>query len=168
MKAIRDLRTATRKAIKAVNNRAAQRLSRGDYRTAETLVAKAREIQQFEADIDGLRARWRQVSSAGKGGKKPVTPLWQYYQPVLRALVSGGGSMSLAEIEAAVGQAMAEFLLAGDLVSGSRGKERWRVMVQRCRRPLLAEGWLEKRPGKNWRITEAGRKAAERPTKPDR
>ena len=167
-KAIRGLRGAARKAIKAVNQRAAQRLSRGDYRTAESLVAKAREIQQFETDIDALRTRWREISSGASGGKKPVTPLWQYYQPVLRAIVTAGGSMPLADIETAVGQAMSGSLLAGDVATGPRGKERWRVMVQRCRRPMTAEGWLEKRPGKNWRITEAGRKAAERPLKTDR
>ena len=84
-KAIRGLRGAARKAIKAVNQRAAQRLSRGDYRTAESLVAKAREIQQFETDIDALRTRWREISSGASGGKKPVTPLWQAQAPPRRA-----------------------------------------------------------------------------------
>jgi hypothetical protein len=161
---IRALRVAIRRSLKGVNQRAAQRMSRGDYPSAEALVAIAREIQQFDVQIADLRPRWRQIASGGGGrtGKAPTTPVWKYYQPILRAIVAAGGELPPADVEAAVGKAMAGEFQLGDTAAGPRGKERWRVMVQRSRKQLVVEGWLEKRPAKKWRITDAGRRAAER------
>jgi hypothetical protein len=168
--AIRAARAAIRRSLKGVNQRAAQRMSRGDYQAAEALVAKAREIQQFDMEIAKLRPRWRQIATGGSGctGKPPTTPVWKYYQHVLRAIAAAGGSLTLTDIEDAVGKSMIGTFQPGDIAAMPRGKERWRVMVQRSRKHLVAEGWLEKRPGKVWRITDAGRNAAERPSKPDR
>jgi hypothetical protein len=168
--AIRAVRAAIRRSLKGVNQRAAQRMSRGDYPAAEALVSKAREIQQFDVEIAELRPRWRQIVTGGsaRAGKNPTTPVWKYYQHVLRAIAAAGGSLALTDIEEAVGKSMAGTFQPGDISAGPRGKERWRVMVQRSRKHLVAEGWLEKRPAKVWRITEAGRKAAERPAKSDR
>jgi hypothetical protein len=42
----------------------------------------------------------------------------------------------------------------------AKGRERWKVMIQRSRRHLVSEGWIEKDLSKNWKITTAGRKAA--------
>jgi len=47
----------------------------------------------------------------------------------------------------------------------ARGTERWQIMVRRSRKSLAAEGWIEDRSGPVWRITDAGRRAAEKPTK---
>jgi hypothetical protein len=50
----------------------------------------------------------------------------------------------------------------GDRDEARKGRERWRVMVRRAHKPLVAEGWIEKGSGPVWRITEAGRHAADR------
>ena len=55
---------------------------------------------------------------------------------------------------------MESSLQPGDLEPVSKGRERWRVMVQRARRPMVGEGWIEARPLKVWRITDDVRKAA--------
>ena len=57
---------------------------------------------------------------------------------------------------------MSGTLLAGDLETMARGRERWKVMIQRARKHLVAEGWLEDKPGPTWSITAAGRRAAEK------
>ena len=53
------------------------------------LAGKGREIAQFQQQTDALLRAWRDVSDRGsKTGKAPkgeVTPLWGYYQPILKA-----------------------------------------------------------------------------------
>jgi hypothetical protein len=62
---------------------------------------------------------------------------------------------------------MAASFQSGDRTPLARGRERWRVMVQRARKPLLAERWIESGGGPVWRITDTGRKAADRPLSKD-
>lgn len=163
-KAIRLVRVAAKKALKGVNRVASQRMSRGDYATAETLAAKGKEIRQFETEIEALRHRWRVVCDAGgRGTKKSATPLWSYYQPVLKALVEVGGVALRSDLETGVVRLMSAMLQPGDREPLGRGSERWQVMIRRARKHLVHEGWIEDRSGKTWRITDAGRRAAERP-----
>ena len=162
--ALRSVRTAAQRSLKGLNQAASQRMAKGDYATAEELAAKGKEIRQFQAEVDELRKRWRAVCGGGsRGAKKSATPLWSYYQPILQALVQAGGECRGADVEARVERSMSASLQAADrdIMAGSR--ERWRVMVKRARRPLIAEGWIEDRAGSAWRITDAGRRAAEEP-----
>jgi hypothetical protein len=65
-----------------MNQSASQRMAKGDYSGAEGLASKAKEIMQFQAEVDVVRKRWREVCGSGdRGSKKSVTPLWNYYQP---------------------------------------------------------------------------------------
>ena len=57
---------------------------------------------------------------------------------------------------------MSATLQSADRDAMARGRERWRVMVRRARRHLVAEGWIEDRAGPAWRITDTGRQAAEK------
>jgi hypothetical protein len=54
-------------------------------------------------------------------------------------------------------------LLPGDLVADSRGLSRWKISVRSARGPMMKEGFLEQSKGGWWRLTEAGRKMAEKP-----
>lgn len=166
---LRALKVATRKALKGVNQVAGQRMAKGDYATAEGLAATGREVRQFLTEVDALAKRWREVSGS-RGGKKPKsanTPLWGYYQPILQALDKAGGECRRTDLEAHVERVMASAFQPGDREATRGGRERWRVMVQRARRPLIAEGWLEDRGGKVWGITDSGRRAAEKPLRSD-
>lgn len=58
---------------------------------------------------------------------------------------------------------MGPSLLPGDRRAMARGRERWRIMIQRARKQLVAEGWIENRSGLSWRITDAGRRTADSP-----
>lgn len=92
-KAIRSVQIAAQKSLKGLNQVASQRMSKGDYATAETLAAKGKEIRQFQVEVIALRKRWREVCGAAgsQTSGKAVTPLWAYYQPILQALKVVGG-----------------------------------------------------------------------------
>lgn len=139
-------------------------MARGAYSEAEALIARGREIKQFDLDVEGVRKRWRELRGVGGAkGKKTRTPQWVYYQPILRALINADGECRTPELESAVGELLASDLPAADREPAAGGRERWRVMIRRARRHLVSEGWIDDRKGP-WRITEAGRRAAERPS----
>jgi hypothetical protein len=165
-KAFRSVRSAIQKALKGVNQVAGQRMAKGDYANAELLIAKAKELRQFQSEVDAVSLKWREVCATGKGkqaaSKNATTPLWQYYQLILRGLTQLGGECRRLELEAAVHDLMAAVLLPGDNSASASGQERWRKMIQRSRKHLIAEGWIEKQSGAVWKITESGRRAAEK------
>lgn len=165
-KAFRSVESAIQKALKGVNRAAGQRMAGGDYPNAEALIAKAKEIRQFQSEIDSVSGKWREICATSKSKQaatdQSTTPLWQYYQPILRALTQLGGEARRAELEASVHDIMAAAWLPGDSSASASGRERWRKMVQRSRKHLTTEGWIEKRSGPIWKITESGRRAAEK------
>jgi hypothetical protein len=163
-KALRALGAAAQKSLKGLNLAASQRMAKGDYATAEMLAARGREIREFQSEVEALHKRWREVCRAGgRAVNTSATPLWAYYQPILQGLVQAGGQCRRSDLEPHVERVMGTSLQPGDRAATVRGRERWRVMVRRARRPLIAEGWIENGAGVLWRITEAGRRAAEQP-----
>lgn len=160
-RALREARQAVSKALKGANQVAAQVLARGRYEEVETLVARGRLLKQFEGEVEALRKRWTELKRGEPTSSKTAgTPLWSFYQPVLQALVALGGEARRAAIETEVGKARGSQWPAGDSALNRAGRERWRVMVQRTRKRLVAEGWIEDRNGFEWKITAAGRRAA--------
>ena len=130
------------------------------------LAAKGREIRQFQLQADELLRAWREVSGRGpKGGKAPkseTTPLWGYYQPILRAIAAAGGECARSDIEVAFEKFSDGLLQPGDRRVLAGGRERWQVMIRRARKPLKTEGWIAPGAGTTWKITEAGRQTADR------
>src|SRR5947208_16626290 len=97
---LRAVRTAAKNARKGLNKVASERMSKGDYVSAETLAAKGKEIIQFESEVDALLKRWRELcEGATQSEDKAATPLWNYYQPILRALDNFGGSAHRNDLE---------------------------------------------------------------------
>ena len=93
VQATKGVPVAAQKSLKGLNVLAGQKMAKGDYGAAEALAAKGKEIQRFQDEVDVLRKRWREVCGSGtSAGKKPKTPLWAYYQPILQALLQAGGS----------------------------------------------------------------------------
>ncbi len=164
-RAILAVGQAAKQSRKAINSAAAKRMAKGDYAGAEALAAKAKALMLFDDEVAGLLKRWRALQGGGKTGSQgPTTPLWQFYQPVLQALVQVGGAARRQDLEPVVERLMATVLQPGDRELLLRGRERWREMVRRAHKPLVAEGWLDKKAGLTWRITDLGRRAAERGT----
>jgi len=161
--ALKNVRSALRNSLKQLNKVAGVAMAKGNYTAGEALAAKGREIQAFETEVEALRDRWRQLRAGNQrsgGEKKPTTPLWQYYQPILRALCQIGGEARRQDFEPIVEGLLDKTLVEGDRAPMARGQERWQVMIRRARRHLVQEGWIEDRKGAVWQITQAGRKAA--------
>jgi hypothetical protein len=161
-RALRTLKAAADKVIRELNRIAGQKIARGDYSAAEELAARGKGLTQFQADIRVLQEKWRATSLPSTSRVKGnITPLWRYYQPILQALIQRGGEGKAKDVESGVGKLMATALLAGDKVSMAQGRERWKVMVRRARKPLISEGWIEDADGAVWRVTEAGKRVAD-------
>jgi len=93
-------------------------------------------------------------------GKNSQTPLWEFYRPILQALVALGGDATRKDIEAKLEETLAGSLKEGDLVTNARGVPRWRIMVGRARKHMIAEGFLTGENLLRWRITSKGEQAA--------
>lgn len=162
--ALRSVRVMAEKSLKGLNQTASQRMAKGDYATAEALAAKGKELRQFQSEVEALGKRWREVcGTGGRESKKSITPQWVYFQAILQALAHVGGECRRTDLETHVEHFMSASLKPADRETMAHGRERWRVMIQRARKPLIAEGWIEARTKPEWRITEAGRRAAEKP-----
>lgn len=166
-RAIRNGRTATKRTLKGLNEVAGQRMSKGDYTAAAALAATGREIGQCLPESEQLVRRWRAVT--GRGSKTSgtpgggTTPLWAYYQPILKAIVSAGGECVRADIEAAFESSAEGLLQPSERRLTSGGRERWKVMIRRARKALKAEGRIQDGAGRAWKIRAAGRRAAQQP-----
>ena len=64
------------------------------------------------------------------------TPLWEFYQPILKIIVAAGGECARNDIEAAIEKSAETFLKPGDRRLLFGGRERWRFMIQRAKKSL--------------------------------
>jgi hypothetical protein len=161
--AIRGVKRQVRSTLKAVNLQAGKLLARGRYAEAEELVRIGRGIDAFEARVDDLRKEWRSLTTSAKTGKEggEQTPLWRFYHPVVKALLSVGGRATLPELEKALPPFLEGQATPADLAPGPRGIPRWRLMLKRARRPMVKEGFLEKAPGAKWHLSAEGKRLAQ-------
>lgn len=162
--AVREVKSA----LKEINQEAGKLVARGDYGGAEALVQVGRTVTTFTSELEALHLTWRELQDNTTGEElTEKTPLWEYYRPILQALVELGGESTLAQLEDRVEPSLAGLLKNGDLVLMSRGKPRWKVMVRRARRHMVKEGLLEDRSGLRWRISSQGRRIAEGTASPN-
>ena len=162
-KALRSLRRELKSSVKETNRRAAKRLGKGDYAGAQRLIEIAQSIAAFDQEVAGMNSRWRGLRSGGKMeeySKDTATPLWEYYQPVLQALVALGGSATRREIEERLATSLPTGLTDGDLANNAKGIPRWKQMVGRSRKHMIREGFLANEKGFRWKITAKGEQAA--------
>ena len=111
-----------RSAIKQINEYAGKMLAKGDYSEAEELIPKAKEVEVFENEVVALYKRWRKIQSGSDeavGVKEKSIPLWKYYVPSLRSLMSLGGSARMEAIENQVEPLVRELSVEND--SNSEG-----------------------------------------------
>ncbi len=159
--ALKASETAVKEAIRQLNRTAGTLMAKGDYSGAEELASRGRKMQDFQAKVHELRRAWKEIKSGATGSAGgPKTPLWVYYQPILKALVEAGGSARRSELEPAVRVVLGSELQPGDETPMARGRARWRVMIQRARKHMVSEGWLETGTGSMWKITKEGRRVA--------
>lgn len=161
--AIRALLREIYLATKEANQSGAKKLARGDYTGAESLVETAKAISQFGSDVKTILARWKGLRPSGdfdKPKQGSQTPLWEYYRPILQALVALGGDATRKEIEAKMEETINGFLKEGDYVTNTSCVPRWKVMVGHARKPMIAEGFVSGENLLRWKITSKGEQAA--------
>lgn len=160
-KALRAVKSTVRVSLKQLNGYAGQLMAKGDYESAMALASRGQDIQAFQSEVEALRGKWAEIRSSGKAGpRRKKTPLWMYFQPILKALVQLGGQARRPEIEPVVEGLMKNSFEPADLEPMARGKLRWQVMIQRAHKDLVREGWLDKHTKGGWKITPSGRQAA--------
>ena len=165
-KSLVGLKKSLKGCLARVNQEAGMLLSKGSYERAESLVAVAKSVDTFRVEVESLHTRWKEIKGGPQGtAKAPRTPLWEYYQPILQALVDLGGAAGVAEIESAVGLLVKGRLVEGDLSIMANGRARWQVMIRRARKHMVKEGLLDSDTGMDWKITQQGRKAATAPAR---
>jgi hypothetical protein len=163
-RALKNVAREVKSALKGLNQQAAKLLSRGDYTGAEALVQMGRSINEFQVEVEALAGKWDQLQGGGaeaESRSSEKTALWEYYQPILQALVVLGGEATSPQLEEKVGPLLEGRLKQGDRATMSDGRPRWKVLVKRARRHMVREGFIENTAGPRWRISASGRKAAE-------
>ena len=166
-RAIRQVARQVKATVSAINQRASKCLAKGNYAAAEELVKLARAVGEFDRHVEELRLSWVSVARAGDGKgprKDERTPQWAYYHPILQSLAALGGRANTKDLLRHLEGTIQATLKSGDISTTTRGSTRWKVMVQRARAAMLKEGLLERERGKGWKISAAGRKAADSPT----
>lgn len=162
---MRALKASVKTAWKGVNRAAGNVIAKGNYAAGEELAARGRKVKEFLGSVDALGREWRAlakdsavVSGTPASGRLPQ---WEYYQPILQALVELGGEARKTQLEPIVERLLDSRLQASDRDLMSGGRERWKVMVHRARRLLRTEGWISDAGGATWQITAEGRRAAQ-------
>lgn len=161
--AIRSLVRQIKLATKETNQQAANRLARGDYGGAQSLITVAQAVSAFGNEVLQLNERWREVRSTcrePKKGKDSQTPLWEFYCPILQALASLGGVATRKEIEGRLEETLTGSLKEGDFVKNTRGVPRWKLMVGRAKKYMIAEGFVTREGALKWKIMSKGEQAA--------
>jgi hypothetical protein len=156
-KTLHAAKRAVKASLKETNQQAGKQLSKGNYARAEALIETARAVDGFEKELDGLMTRWKNLGGASSDTGEQ-TPLWEYYQPILRALERVGGSAATAELLREVEREMGGHFRPGDHALMARDQLRWQVMVRRAKKPMKKEGFIEA-DASRWIITSAGRRA---------
>lgn len=160
-RALRQTVRETRAALKEINQQAGKLVARGDYGAAEELVQVGRTVTAFGAEVEGLQSRWLDLQEyTSKELTIERTPLWEYYKPILLALVELGGEATLSQVEDKVEPILGGVLNPGELSMMSGDKLSWKRAVRRARSHMVKEGFLEDHSGLRWRITDQGRQIA--------
>ena len=160
-KSIKSVENSCKKALKGINQKAGLLMSRGKYEDAQIMAEKGRSIQQFIAEVETLKDKWKDLSrSSVKKIKKEHLPQWEYYQPILKALVQLGGEANSTELEPVLEKLLIDKLKNEDRHKNPKGVEYWKTIAKKSRKHLVAEAWLENTKGTIWKITQKGRQTS--------
>jgi hypothetical protein len=159
-RSLKDVVKELKATIKQINEQVGKSVTKFDYSAVEELIAKAKEVSEFEAEMEAIVTRWHKIRHGSKeGAKQKDMPLWRYYVPTLRALTELGGSARRESIEKHMEVNVNEIFIAngsspGDVPNG------WKNIIISVLRAMEKENFVQ-RDKKEWRITSAGRKAAD-------
>lgn len=163
-KAYKTLIREIDQSLKEINRRAAKLMQRGDYAGAQQVLSQAQAVQAYLNEVKAVQKRLGAIRGSRRGKlmetKDQQHALWEYYEPILKALAAIGGDATRSEIEAKFAALFSDWLRPGDKSIMAGGRPRWKVMIARAKKPMLAEGFIQAPNAKRWRITENGRNVA--------
>lgn len=154
-------------ALKEVNARAGKFMARGDYVRAQASMEQAKQVRQFADELRVFQKGLGQIArgiSNEKPAKDETHATWEYYQPILQCLIDLNGDATRDQIEKRFAERFDSWLLRGDRAAMGRGEPHWKVMIGRSKKHLIAEEFVSAPNHLTWRITAAGRKAAQQET----
>jgi Mrr restriction endonuclease-like protein len=172
--AFRVLHRRLATALARLNKEAAAKMKAGDYEAAQGWMDLGRTISDFRSRTSAFAEEWRTLvrgarlaGAAGDDGhesargsrRAEITPVWEFYKPVLTVIDQSGGELDLGGILRRLTPTISRRLTIRDTpLAKKNGVPRWHDTVRRVRRHAQREGWLESRTGDVWRITEKGRR----------
>ena len=157
---IAQVRRELRTAVKEINAQAARKVAKGNYSTSQEMVVLAKAVQQFANETKEFNERWNAIAKPTTGRlRAEITPVWEYYRLIARAVVSLGGETRFEEIIDWVTKNAMTKLKPGDVLDGPKGQPVWQRAVSKAKRPMTKEGFLEPSAGK-WKLTKSGRNLA--------
>lgn len=152
-RALKTARKEVKAALMRINEEAAKHLARGHYSKAEDLVGLAKAVKAFEKEFGRIQAEWVNLRPNARGPTPAQAPLWEFYRPISRALLSLGEEATTPQVIEAVRPLLGEM---GD------SEERWIQKVRRAKRAMTTEGFLQPKSGRYWQLTDSGKRLATR------
>ena len=149
-------------SLRELNQEAAGLVAKGRYDAATGLVEAGRHISAFLGRLSLLKGDWKSLRASREQTAGEAAPLWQFFHPVAKTLLDLGGRAKRRDIEDAVKSLLDGQFQPGDLGAMAGGVPRWMVMVRRCRKAMIKEGFLEEGTGHSWRLSAAGRKLGQK------
>jgi len=161
-RALKQTQRQVKSALRQVNQVAGRLVARGDYTGAHSWVDVGRSITTFGTKLDALQQEWQSLHTEIPAQHAVErTPLWEYYRPILKALVQLGGEAYVAEVEEATRPFLADILGPEEMTMMTGGKLIWKRAIRRARRHMIREGFLEAGTALRWKITTEGKRAAD-------
>lgn len=161
---ISQLRRELKTAVKEVNGQAARKLAQGNYEASQGMVALAKAVQQFAIETKEFNERWNAIRKQQSGKPKAkITPVWEYYRLIARAISNVGGETTFEEIVEWITKNAMDELKPEDILPGKKGIPVWQNAVSKARRPMINEGFLDRIKGK-WKLTKSGKDLAAQST----
>ncbi len=167
--------------IDSINKIGARAFEERDYDNARDALDRANQITAYRDKVVSLRKEWEMLEAAavlddsehkeiihaeqrnlGRLQRGMRTPEAAFCQPILKILVSLGGSSKIGDVMTKLEPLMKGVLKTVDYEPLASDPEmpRWRNTAQWARHSMVKEGLLKQNsPYGVWEITEAGRKA---------
>ncbi len=149
--------------ISSVNKAGGAAMATGDLTSTEQALARAKALGAIRQELEGIRDQLKGVvivEPARPVARATRTRGAAFRVPILRELVSRGGSARAGDVIDAVHDRMTAVLTEYDHSAlRTSNRPRWRVTAAWCRNRLREEGLIKSgSPSGLWEITEAGRK----------
>ncbi len=171
--AFRSLEKKLATTRKRINNEAAKRMKAGEYEAATAWMQVGGSVADFIQRVSDFSNEWKRLAKTTKivaganhhpiqptrnSSSRKRTPDWKFCQPALQSVLGRGGTATMAQVLADVGESADNKLTEKDRApSGRSGVPRWQNAVRRAYRQSRKEGWIESRRDETWKLTSAGR-----------